>query len=683
MRAASLAGPFVFLVFLAIPFLGGNHLPLSFVTIDRFWIEGAFGALLIIATALQYLGNGKNTAGMSRFCWFFLPFFCMTAISFLYSWNRFNTMVGVSTLVWSFGAVYLYSLCSKKDVCLAGLVVGAALSAIAAMIQHKILFPSLANAFTQGYYAYLLKEQSGVPFASYLYHNMLGGYLAFVVPLSFYYAACKKSIVALLASAVIITGVVLTSTRIGMGIVLLALFATIAMLLWEKDKRGTARVLCVVVLASLLSLAMLSGGHKQKDFGVQYAITQKAKTAYTHLSTINTRTDIWKNAMNAFRNKPLVGYGASAFEYGYRKYFDGNSYTAVAHSTLVKVAVELGIFGLLCCCFYVYGIFLYGRSRLRDPMNRFVMLSVLSGALFGLIDFSFDVTSHVMTFFVLTSTFFLAEPLVDQASNKGKQHKNLALFAMVVTFLLAAFLFMIKVNTFKASVDNGDLQAQDGLLMNALTSYREAIETMPLSADGYVKAMSVLISMYGAEQNRKIHGAMTTELDEYLQAMEVRKDRNSELFLTMGKAYALKGNAEKTVAYFNRALYYYPSSGYYIHEIAGYYAAQGQFDTAMGYIRQFDPYIPKYRGPHNPRGIFVYKIRDLEADVQAGKGNRAEALRIALQNLEDAKNNVYVITSSKSRTFVSYNLFYAYLRKRVEFLKSNRTNRIQMLRDRF
>lgn len=669
MRTSSLAGPLIFFVFLTIPFLGGNHLPLSFITIDRFWIDGAFGVLLIVATVLGYLGNEKNRPNVFRFCWFFLPFFGITALSFFYSWNRFNTVAGVSVLVWSFGAVYLYSLCSRKDVCLVGLVAGAALSAVAAMIQHKILFPSLVNAFTQGYYAHLLKEQSGVPFASYLYHNMLGGYLAFVFPLSLYYTAYKKSTVSLFASAVIVTGVVLTSTRIGLGIVLLTLFASTVMLLWERDKKGMIRTLCVVVLASLLSLAMLSGGQKQKSFGVQHAIAHKAKTAYTDLSTINTRTDIWKNAINAFRNKLWVGYGAGSFEYGYRKYFDGNSYTAVAHSTLVKIAVELGILGLFCFCFYLYGVYLYSKGCLKDPLNRFIMLAILAGTLFGLVDFSFDVPSHVITFFVLTSTFFLTDPSIDQAS-KSRGRKNLTLFSVVITFLLLTFLFVVKVNIFKASVENGDLQVQDGFLMNALTSYREAIETMPLSTDGYMKAMSILMSMYGIEENQKTLGAITTELNEYLWAMEERKDKNSELYLTIGKIHALKGNTEKADVYFNRALYHYPSSGYYIYEIAGYYTAKGQLGTAMKCIRQFDPYIPKYRGPYNPRGVFVYKIRDLEADIQYRNGNTIEAVRIAQQNISDANNGVYVITSAKARNFVARDQLLEYLKQKMNLYES-------------
>ena len=78
-------------------------------------------------------------------------------------------------------------------------------------------------------------------------------------------------------------------------------------------------------------------------------------------------------------------------------------------------------------------------------------------------------------------------------------------------------------------------------------------------------------------------------------------------------------------------------------------------------IRSFDPFIEKYRGPHNPRGIFVYKIRDLEADLQNKNGNRIDALRIAQKNYQDAKDNVYVITSSKSRDYRVRDNFLKYL----------------------
>ena len=291
----------------------------------------------------------------------------------------------------------------------------------------------------------------------------------------------------------------------------------------------------------------------------------------------------------------------------------------------------------------------------------------MSGTLFGLLDFSFDVASHIVTFFLLSSAFIMRAHSEPHVSQTGKtRFANSTVFAVITVLLIVSLFFSQRVNVFKASLENGDLMADHGFPMNALGSYREAIDAMPLSSEGYTKAINVLMSMYNAETNKNQRTAMTQELTEYTQAMERRNDMDSELSLTMGKAYALMGAKEKARTYFSRALFYYPSSGYYIYEIASYFAATGDIDAALGYVRSFDPYIDKYKGPHNPRGIFVYKIRDLEADLQCKNGHDNEALKIARKNFQDAKNNAYVITSARSRNFVARDQFVEYLKQKAD-----------------
>ena len=62
-----LANIFVFLTFFMIPFLGGNHLPLYYISIDRFWIEGIFGIFLVIAITLSFLKDKTLPTGFFRF----------------------------------------------------------------------------------------------------------------------------------------------------------------------------------------------------------------------------------------------------------------------------------------------------------------------------------------------------------------------------------------------------------------------------------------------------------------------------------------------------------------------------------------------------------------------------------------------------------------------------------------
>ena len=440
---------FTFLTFFFLPFLGGNHLPLFYVSIDRFWIETIFGICLVISVMLRFMRSEKAPAGFIAFAVCFLPFALLSAISLSYSWNRFSTFISLSILVWALGGVYLFLLSPKKELCFAGLVAGATISSVGAIIQHLVLFPNLMKTFAQGMYASLLREQAGIPFASYSYHNILGGYLAFVLPLAIYFSVYKKSILSTIASSIIIVGVVLTSTRIGLGIVFLCLLASFVLFFFSRNKAGLLKVVVVVVLSAVISVSVLYGGKKTSNVGVQNVLSYKAKTAYSGLSTINTRTNIWKNGLSAFRNSPVVGYGAGAFEYAYRKYFDGGSYTGVAHSLVIKTLVDLGLIGLLCLFFYLGGVLGRAKNSIQGPLGRFVAMSAAAGLLFGLIDFSFDVTSHVISFFVVSSFFFSRSLKGPESQTPSKsKYMHVVIFSVVLFLLIGNLSFQYKGKSF-------------------------------------------------------------------------------------------------------------------------------------------------------------------------------------------------------------------------------------------
>ena len=667
-----LANTFVFLTFFMIPFLGGNHLPLFFVSIDRFWIDGIFGLILTCAVTFSFLKYKYAPSAFFKYLLFFSPILIVSVASIFYSWNSFNTLLWISILVWSIGSVYLYSTCPDKNTCHAGLIAGAAFASIAAILQLKILFPNLIATFQHGLNAQILREQSGIPFASYMYHNILGGYLAFIFPLALYFGIYRKSLLSLTAAIIIAMGVVITSTRIGLGITLLMYFVTAVILTIEGRKKDLLKVGLVGVISVVAVILILNHGNtKNSVVDARSIIVQKTKAVSADLSTLNTRTDIWKNGYQAFKNSPIIGFGAGSFEYAYRKYFDGNSYTSVAHSTLVKIGGELGLIGLACFLFYLTGISIISFKLLKERRYLFIMLSLVAGFLFSLIDFSFDVKSHVLSFFVISSAFFFSVPRHHNNTPKAKiKGKGLAVFLTLIACILANMLFTTRLNEFKASIQNGDSFLEEGLPLKALYSYRDAISVMPLSTEGFTKALSVLLQIYPVENKQDIKEAMAKEMTEYMNLLEYSKDKDSEIYLILGKSHALMKNEKKADKYFSLALDYYPSSGRYIHEIASYYASHENYDKAMQVIRLFDPFIEKHRGPHNPRGIFVYKIRDLEADLQYKNGDSAQALKIAQQNHHDAENNTYVINSSRTRTFTSRDQFAKYLKQKADFYGS-------------
>jgi O-antigen ligase len=666
-----IADIFTFLTFFFLPFLGGNHLPLFYISIDRFWIETLFSVFLIISVMLRFMRSDKNSVDFISFALYFLPFAILSAISLSYSWNRFSTLLSLSILVWAIGGVYLFLQSPKKEICLAGLVAGATMSSVSAILQHLILFPNLMKTFSQGMYASLLREQAGIPFASYSYHNILGGYLAFILPLAIYFSVYKKSIVSTIASSIIIVGVVLTSTRIGLGIVVLCLLASFVLFILSKNKGGFIKVIGIVALCAVISISVLYGMKKTSNVGVQGIISYKAKNVYSDLSTMNTRTDIWKNGLSAFRNAPIVGYGAGAFEYAYRKYFDGNSYTGVAHSLVIKTFVELGVIGLLCLFFYLGGVLGHVKNFIKDPLGRFIAMSAAAGLLFGLVDFSFDVASHVITFFVLSAFFFStnSERTKIQSVFKSK-YMRVFVFSIVLVLVMVTFLFSSKASLFSRSIENGDLMMENGFTLEALYSYRDAIEIMPFSNEGYMKTAYTLVQLFSAEKDDKLRSLMMKELSEYLTTLEKSSDRDSELYFILGQAYSRKGDHERARLYFDRALYYYPLSAYYIFEIASYCYLRGRLDDAQKLIDVFRPYGEKYRSSNDPRGFMIYKIHDLEATIQYQKRNLARALQIAKNNYNDAEKGVYVITSVRAKEYVTREKLLGNLSERVKFFES-------------
>lgn len=663
---------FIFFTFFMVPFLGGNHLPLHYISIDRFWLEGIFGLLLVCSVTLSFITTKKTPAGLIYYLLFLVPFLAMSVISLSYSWHFFNSLLWLSVLLWAVGCVYLYALAPNKDMCLIGLVAGATFISISAIIQLKILFPNLWSTFTQGLNAQTLREQSGIPFASYMYHNILGGYLAFILPLALYFGLYKKSILALAAAVIIGVGVVITSTRIGLAISLLTYLVTFAMLLYDRRRTDLPKLTIVAALTVVMVLGVLyDGGTKYEVPDARVIIAQKAKAVSTDISTLNTRTDIWKNGFNAYKHSPFVGFGAGAFEYAYRRYFDGNSYTGVAHSTLLKIAVELGAVGVICFVFFLLGVGLAAGSSLEEPRKRFILLTIGAGFLFSLLDFSFDVKSHVITFFVLGGGLFIPTEKHLFATARERYHAGSAtIFSLLIICLLTNFFFGVRTNSFRTSIQSGDLLMETGLPVNALYPYRDATETMPLSTEGYTRALSALLDMYSVEKKQGTRDSMLKEMTEYVSVLQGRGDKDSEVYFVLGKTYAATEDHEKAAEHFRLALNYYPSSAHYVYEIAGYYASNANTKKAMEVIRSFDPFIEKHRGPHNPRGIFVYKIRDLESDLCFKNRDTIQAFKIAYKNDEDAKHNVYLMTSAKARSLKRVDQFRTYLTKKADMYRA-------------
>ena len=286
--------------------------------------------------SLMFLFLGKDNSASfigKKFFFYFMPFMVMNIISLFYTWNTLSTMKEINTLVWAAGAVFLAAGFPDRDSILKALIVGAFLSSLCAIMQFAIVYPALIDTFRHSRYASLVESQT-IPFSSFLYHNIFGGYLALIVPVSLYFAVFEKKIFYSITTISILTGLILTTTRIGIGLAVVSMLVLLILSAKDRDVRRFFHITGLACSGLLIAILLMNVHIKDAPKGVQREITQKITSIPTQIKTLNTRTEIWKAGLKAFVNKPILGYGAGTFEYPYKKYYDGGFGTKYAHSTL-------------------------------------------------------------------------------------------------------------------------------------------------------------------------------------------------------------------------------------------------------------------------------------------------------------------------------------------------------------
>lgn len=660
MKAERILG---FSAFLLIPFLGGNHLALLYVTIDRFWIETSFVLLMLASIALSIYQRRWPNSSFYRFLIFFCPFIAVAFLSLFYTWSTFNTLNEINVLIWALGVAFLFFVTSNRDDLLKGLVVGAAISAVCAIWQLLVLFPSLLEIYKDGGYAAMLKDQH-VPFSSFLNQNMLGGYCAAILPLGLYYAFIKREAVYIVAVCLITVGLLLSLSRLAV-LACIPSCAIVAALVFRKyGMKGILRVAACMGSAIAIFLLTVYGPHLGTNAGIQGTFEGKLQRAPSEASTLNFRTDIWMTGIKAFKDSPFLGYGAGSFVYPYQKYYDGKRYTKVAHGTLVKVAVELGILGLLCFFWYCFGALRNLKNHREKEGNLFVGLSALVVFLFGLFDFSFDTAAHIVTFFCLSSVCFLSV----RAEIPGLRMKIASI--ILVLPILFSFIFTAKADSSRRFVEDASAQREGGSTAEMQRSLAEATNMMPFNNDALVKMVSLLTSLYEQEKNPSKKETLKRDLVSYVQGMEASRDKEAELFFVLGTAKRAIGSGIESCEYMNRALQYHPSSACYAFSAALCYAGYGRIDRAQSIVKSMEVYYDNYRKWGYPDGVLVHKIRDLGAEMEYVKGDAEQALKLMRQNLESARRGEYVITDWRARQSVPRPLLIDHLEDRIRLLEA-------------
>lgn len=675
------------LPFFLIPFLGGNHLSLFYITIDMFWIETTFTMLLIISVLTISYGEHKGNkvisnpfAELTKLSFFVLPFVFFNVFSLVYTWSFYRTLIEINHIVWMLACILIFCLYREKEILLKALITAMALIVFIMLFQFLLLFPNLKQIFTEGKEAFFLSKKS-VPFASFLNESTLAGYFLFIIPLTLYFGIIKKSIFFKLTSIIIIFGLLFTISRMGIFIASIILLIIGCLLLKRKDFKGLLNLIAITIIALVAFFSFFYLNEKNSiektdvEGQYQYEMKKKIEKVGSDIMTLNYRIETWKKTIPAVIERPFFGYGAGTFEYAYRKHYDGDFYTKYAHNILLKTWIELGLFGLLGLTFFIIGIFL-NLNKINDDFHSFIFISCMGGLFFALSNVTFEVPAYMITFFFLTSVFFLPkdnEGEENRLFKKVSYRNNILIFYFItVIVLLCSFYFVSKSDMSRKLIEDGKVFEENGFWTDAFKSYKGAIEDMPLNNEGYISAINILINSLKNEKNVEFKEKIKAGIVYYLKKVEENADKDSDLFFTMGIGYSTLGDTYKAEEYLKKALYYYPSSGYFAYEAAQFYYINGDLQKAKQTINYIKSYAEKYKKSGNLNGLFVYRARDMEADIYYNEDKKEMSCKIAKENLDDAEKGIFIISDPRAREYVNKELFIRYLKRKADFCQSKR-----------
>lgn len=169
-------------------------------------------------------------------------------------------------------------------------------------------------------------------------------------------------------------------------------------------------------------------------------------------TTTQTRLYAWRGGLEAFKDKPIFGWGVDNFNIAYNHYFDAGFYNYVqteswfdrAHNQLIEYLTTTGVIGLLSYLliwyFAVASIFKLRKKEKIDHYQTILLLGVLV-AYFVHNLLVFDSVSTLLSFFfVLAFIYFL-----DQGDSEEVEDKKSKTYAKILPWLALILLLVINI----------------------------------------------------------------------------------------------------------------------------------------------------------------------------------------------------------------------------------------------
>ncbi len=407
----------------------------------------------------------------------------------------------------------------------------------------------------------------------------------------------KKKIFYALLFLFLSLSVILTAVR---GAVLgLAVGFIIFLFLYIK-KYYQPKYLAAVFLVLLLIFVGFFTVRNIEFLRSNFILGRLSDISFSQGSTISNRLEVWKMAINGFKDMPLLGWGPENFVLVYYKNFNPslfiNSFKENvfdrAHNVFLEILATTGIFGLTAYLLVWFSIFYATMKK-----DLFFFTPLFAGLFIHNL-FIFDSLSSLLLFFLVTAFISRNEDL-----NFSWLTRKSFLFPVFIIFLLLIFILQfgfgnpaleqLKVKRFASATLDKTVIAEEldeELKMEILSSLDKVSKILAKDPDNLI--WYIFSSALNNQAGKLIDKEFYTKSEEVIKKAQSQFPGHQQIYYQLAIAKAGQGNFEEAVKISDLAISLNPKSDESYWQKAMLYIDFGNFNTGYKLIMEAEKDYP-------------------------------------------------------------------------------------------
>ena len=506
-----------------------------------------FALVLFFLTLLKFVLSGKLKVPTNWVVIVFALFIIAQAVSTFFSIDKFTSVFGYPSrlnggLFSQFAYLVIFTTAlinldiGKAKKLLAAMVIGALAVSFWGIPGHFGRDPScyvLSGKFTSSCWQKEFDPTLRI-FSTLGQPNWLASYLVLVLPIAagFMFISTRRNLkIFFLATAVILyTGLVMTTSRAGLLGLLIAFVIFISIFLLHCFKAAKQNILWLsLFVIGLVIITSFFGRFLFVRLGEAVTRNLQAETKNQKQETSNQptirsvqqpniggtessiiRLIVWKGAIEAFKHKPIAGFGPETFAYSYylfrpqkhNKTTEWNFFYNKAHNEFLNYLAGVGAAGTTLYVAFLFATLLTFYKLIKTSKEKTaILLSSGFSSIVGYqttIFFGFSTVSSQLIFFLI-----IAAVLVSTNNQKLKTF-NLTVASTKARSLISLFLLMLGIVSLTLPLrfyfaDLFILKAKETTsddISKALADYGYATSTFPFKNPFYLSDASYATAIY-------------------------------------------------------------------------------------------------------------------------------------------------------------------------------------------